>query len=275
MPEINMNNKWLSMWNDNYYGKSPQAKELEEVLKKNYQGHGYIPWATMVRMMYQQDADADIEVMSSLEEFAYGSNFVFTDIRELKIVKEGKETLNTIMSHFVKIKVTFMGKTHIETYPVQDSSYKAPKDFDSNMINKSIQRAKAKAISTITGLAFSLYESGDLQFEDDDVAVTKTAKKAPVTPKTEAPVTPKPETTKDTAVENKLDDTVKTLAEFILAKKPEKVLAQVNKSFKTSYDTELSTDDTLPVLMGKIARVKNPKLFSNSFMKMCEREGIV
>ena len=47
------------------------------------------------------------------------------------------------------------------------------------MINKSIQRAKAKAISTITGLAFSLYESGDLQFEDDDVAATKTAKKAP------------------------------------------------------------------------------------------------
>lgn len=267
MPETNMNSKWLNMWNDNYYGRSPQAKELEEVLKKNYQGHGYIPWATMVRMMYQQDADADIEVMSSSEEFAYGNNLVFTDTRELRIMKEGKETLNTIMSHFVKIKVIFMGKTHIETYPVQDSAYKAPKDFDSNMINKSIQRAKAKAISTITGLAFSLYESGDLQFEDDDVAATKTAKKTPVTPKTEAP--------KDPVVENKLDDTVKTLAEFILAKKPEKVLAQVNKSFKTSYDTELSTDDTLPVLMGKIARVKNPKLFSNSFMKMCEREGIV
>ena len=35
------------------------------------------------------------------------------------------------------------------------------------MINKSLQRAKAKIASRGTGLALKLYETGDLQFEED------------------------------------------------------------------------------------------------------------
>ena len=30
--------KWLEQFNENYYGRSPQAKELEQFMKSNYQG---------------------------------------------------------------------------------------------------------------------------------------------------------------------------------------------------------------------------------------------
>lgn len=274
-------NKWIKAWNDNYYGRSDQAKELDGILKKNYQGHKYVPWATMVRMLYQQDPEASIEVLessSTADEWRsdFKSNLVFTDERMISVEKDGKKTNVTVFSHFVKIKVVFLGKEIIEVYPIQNNAYGAPKDFDSNMVNKSIQRAKAKAISTATGLAFSLYENGDLQFEDDGAEVKDDIK--PISKKKKAVVktTPvKDPTVNNYAVENKFDDTIKTLAEFILEKKPHKVLEHVNKSFKSSYDTTLSTDDELPELIGKIARVKNPKIFANSFMKMCEREGIV
>ena len=53
----------------------------------------------------------------------------------------------------------------LEYYPIQDNAYNAPKVIDANMFNKAVQRAKAKLISRITGLGFSLYEKGDLQFD--------------------------------------------------------------------------------------------------------------
>ena len=162
--------KWLEQFNENYYGRSPQAKELEQFMKSNYQGSSYIPWATMERLVYQQDPEADFRIR--LFETYYGGQSVVlsntTNIETRQITSEKSvETMAQSISHFVAVELTFLGKHFEEVYPVQDLKYGAPKVIDQNMINKSLQRAKAKVASRGTGLALSLYETGDLQFEDE------------------------------------------------------------------------------------------------------------
>lgn len=163
--------KWLEQFNENYYGRSPQAKELEQFMKSNYQGSSYIPWATMERLVYQQDPEADFRIR--LFETYYGGQSVVlsntTNIETRQITSEKSvETMAQSISHFVAVELTFLGKHFEEVYPVQDLKYGAPKVIDQNMINKSLQRAKAKIASRGTGLALRLYETGDLQFEEDD-----------------------------------------------------------------------------------------------------------
>lgn len=163
--------KWLEQFNENYYGRSPQAKELEQFMKSNYQGSSYIPWATMERIVYQQDPEADFRIR--LFETYYGGQSVVlsntTNIETRQITSEKSvETMAQSISHFVAVELTFLGKHFEEVYPVQDLKYGAPKVIDQNMINKSLQRAKAKIASRGTGLALRLYETGDLQFEEDD-----------------------------------------------------------------------------------------------------------
>ena len=60
-----------------------------------------------------------------------------------------------------------MGKEFIEDYPIQDNAYEAVKAYDSNLINKALQRALAKVASRATGIGLKLYENKDLQFDED------------------------------------------------------------------------------------------------------------
>lgn len=180
--------KWLEQFNENYYGRSPQAKELEQFMKSNYQGSSYIPWATMERLVYQQDPEADFRIR--LFEACDGGQSVVlsntTNIETRQITSEKSvETMAQSISHFVAVELTFLGKLFEEVYPVQDLKYGAPKVIDQNMINKSLQRAKAKVASRGTGLALSLYETGDLQFEEDtDKPTPKAEDKKPEVPTT-------------------------------------------------------------------------------------------
>lgn len=280
MPEyggkyMDMNAKWLSIWNDNYYGRSDFAKELEAVLKKNYKGHKYVPWAVMVRMLYNLDPDAKLDVISP-DETSGTSRYVHTDERVLWVKKDGKETQVTVMSHFVTVSCTFLGKVFTEVYPIQDNAYNAPKDFDSNMVNKAIQRAKAKVISLATGLGFSLYESGDLQFEDDgDVKDVPHKNVVPKTAPKKDAVKSKP--TEDVSKDDLKDtppvnDDIVALAKFIINEKPNAILNKINPSFEKTYGTTLSTEDSLPILIGKISRVSKPDLFVKSFYNMMASE---
>lgn len=257
------------LWLRNYKGLTDEAKELEEFMKKNYKGHNYIPWATMVRLLYSQDPDAVIENLMNDD-----GGLVFTDTRVIEIKdKTGIHTVNTVMSHFVKVRVVFLGKETIEVYPVQDTKYESPKHFDSNMINKSIQRAKAKAISTATGLAFKLYEDGDLQFEDD-AAFTKAPADSPK-PVEKKVATKEPAKTvveNETAPNEKTSKVIMDLALFIAEHKPQKALDKVNVAFEKNFNTRLSVDDDIPTLITKISRVSNPQIFANSFYKISQAE---
>lgn len=166
-----MLDKWLEVYKANYNGQTPEAKELQEFLKSNYKGNSYVPWATMERLIYMQDPDANFTVMASDEDGKILHDYVIEVIstQETKNPKDGEaftKVTNFAHLHFVVVGLTFLGKTFTEHYPVQDTSYGAPKVVDQNMVNKALQRAKAKIAARASGLALRLYESKDLQFED-------------------------------------------------------------------------------------------------------------
>lgn len=181
---ISSNKTYSEMFKENYRGASPEGKELVEFLKKRDSGRAtvdYIPWAVLVRMAKIQDSDFVLEKIRN-----ENGSFLFYNGRPEK----------DDPCYFVRVSATFLGKTHIEDYPVQDFSFE-PASFggrtmtlssgrakeiklDANIINKALQRATAKAISQITGLGLSLYENGDLQFEED----------APVMPVSDTPHAP-------------------------------------------------------------------------------------
>lgn len=167
--------KYQKVFSENYRGVSEQGKELETFLKHRESGRSdkvsYIPWAVLIRMSTQQDPTSELEKVR-----AEDGTFLFYNGRKLA---DGKDDA----CYFVKVKATFLGKVITEEYPVQDFDFE-PVSFtgrtrtlssgktreikiDSNIINKALQRASAKVLSIITGLGLSLYETGDLQFEEE------------------------------------------------------------------------------------------------------------
>lgn len=176
---------WKDQFIENYNGKSAEAKEVADFMKANYKGNSYIPWATMERLTYMQDPDAVFETLET-----ENGNIVFSDTlsNENKVVAKGEvvnETVATMMSHFVKVKLTFLGKTFIEEYPIQDQDYSALKVYNQNAVNKALKRALAKVASRATGIGLRLYENKDLQFdapeEDKKPEVKKTTRTAKTT----------------------------------------------------------------------------------------------
>lgn len=157
---------WLEQYNENYYGQSNQAKELAECLKQTYSGANYLPWATMERLIYQQDPEATFEIIT---HFAgqYAATQKIDILTKQQSDEKISETLSQAIVNMVHVRLTFLGKTFDEVYPIQDNVYKAPKVIDANLVNKALQRAKAKIAARASGLGLTLYETGDLQFEDD------------------------------------------------------------------------------------------------------------
>ena len=188
-----MNEKWLKQFIENYNGRSEEAKEVTDFIKENFKGNNYIPWATMERLTYMQDPEAKFETLET-----ENGSMVFSDtlLNENKVVQKGEvvsETVATMMSHFVKVKLTFLGKTFIEEYPIQDQDYSALKVFNQNAVNKALKRALAKVASRATGIGLRLYENKDLQFdtpeEDKKPEIKKTTKTTKTTKPTESNVT--------------------------------------------------------------------------------------
>lgn len=162
----NVKKTWKEVFIENYNGKSDVAKEVEPFIKDNYKGNAYIPWATMERLTYMCDEDAVFENIKN-----ENGGLVHTDVVEMhqQNIQKGEvvsDTTSQMFSHMVKVKLTFMGKEFIEEYPIQDQDYSAAKVFNQNLVNRALQRAKAKVASRATGIGFKLYEGKDLQFDE-------------------------------------------------------------------------------------------------------------
>ena len=162
----NTKKSWKDVFLENYNCKSEVAKEVEPFMKENYKGNAYIPWATMERLTYMCDEDARFENIKNKD-----GGLVHTDIVEVyqQNIQKGEvvsETKSQMFSHMVKVKLVFMGKEFIEEYPIQDQDYSAARIFNQNLVNRALQRAKAKVASRATGLGFKLYEGIDLQFDE-------------------------------------------------------------------------------------------------------------
>ena len=162
----NVKKTWKEVFLENYSGKSEIAKEVEPFIKENYKGNSYIPWATMERLTYMCDEDAVFENIKNEQ-----GGLVHTDKVEMhqQNIQKGEvvsETTSQMFSHMVKVKLIFMGKEFIEEFPIQDQDYTAARVYNQNLVNKALQRAKAKVAARATGIGLKLYEGKDLQFDE-------------------------------------------------------------------------------------------------------------
>ena len=162
----NAKKTWKEVFLENYSGKSEIAKEVEPFIKENYKGNSYIPWATMERLTYMCDEYAIFENIKNAQ-----GGLVHTDKVEMhqQNIQKGEvvlETTSQMFSHMVKVRLSFMGKEFIEEYPIQDQDYTAARVYNQNLVNKALQRAKAKVAARATGIGLKLYEGKDLQFDE-------------------------------------------------------------------------------------------------------------
>ena len=162
----NTKKTWKDVFLENYSGKSEIAKEVEPFIKENYKGNSYIPWATMERLTYMCDEDAVFENIKNEQ-----GGLVHTDKVEMhqQNIQKGEvvsDTTSQMFSHMVKVRLVFMGKEFIEEFPIQDQDYTAARVYNQNLVNKALQRAKAKVAARATGIGLKLYEGKDLQFDE-------------------------------------------------------------------------------------------------------------
>lgn len=278
---------WKEVFIANYNGTSKEAKELEPFLKSTYKGDVYVPWAVMERLTYMCDEDAQFNVIQN-----ENGGFVFTDKVEnhqVNIQKDVKisETNAPMFAHFVKVELNFLGKTFLEIYPIQEQDYSAARIFNQNLVNRAIQRAKAKLASRATGLALKLYEGSDLQFDEakkdikpdvpevknteikQEVKVVEQKTTEPI--KGEVVVEQNNTTEKESVVETKnVDNISQEVIDLIsLIKTTEeskiiKVLQKVNLAVMKKYNFALSPNDTERELANKISKFPNVAQFKKT-----------
>lgn len=275
--------KWLKQFKENYEGKSPEAKALEPFLKENYKGMFYIPWATMERLVYAQDPNANFDVVKYNDDLYGGLGVVHTNKFTLETFnRNGDKEVTTkadFFAHFVIVRCTFLGKTIEEIYPIQDNVYDAPKVIDANLVNNSIQRAKVKVAARVTGLGLKLYEGFDLQFDNDDKPKTNTVNNKTKTSKPEKTIHTTTNKVEQTTT-NKVDEPVNNINEeptveinkevWKLASflhKNEDVLVgiqRVNTSVAAKYGFVFDINEDVEVIYDKLSKVANPATFIRS-----------
>lgn len=235
----NTKKTWKEVFLENYNGKSEIAKEVEPFLKENYKGNSYIPWATMERLTYMCDEDAVFENIKNEK-----GGLVHTDNVEMhqQNIQKGEvvsETTSQMFSHMVKVKLVFMGKEFIEEFPIQEQDYSAARVYNQNLVNKALQRAKAKVAARATGIGLKLYEGKDLQFDEvpqetkPEIPVVENAQKIEKTVQN-TPVEEKkaPKTTK---TNNKIEKTVEKSEEKPVISQP---VVETKEEVKADEQTE-------------------------------------
>ena len=295
--EENTNINWLEVFKANYNGETEEAKSIEEYIKNTYNGAKYVPWATMERLTYMQDPTATFETMTN-----ENGGLVWTDgftNKNRMVAKDGSttETEALVVSHFVKVSCTFLGKHFVEEYPIQDQDYSAAKIYNQNLVNKAIKRAMAKIASRATGIGLKLYENKDLQFENDGEEIKPEVKKSTRTKKTETQEQPRVEMTEEQKVANILDGGVtaaylndertlesqevkkeitipREIFELINLIKTEdkekitRVLQNLNVAILKQHGFTLSVEDSEEDLAKKLSAFKDVTIFTKAIKNM-------
>ena len=248
---------WLDQYKENYNGKSAEAKEIASYLKETYKGDKYVPWATMERLTYMQDPNAEFKTI--LTEGVLGDNIVHTDSFQNNNSVENKDgivnkTSAMVVSHFVKVSCTFLGKTFVEEYPIQEQDYTAAKIYNQNLVNKALKRALAKVASRATGIGLKLYENKDLQFDEKEEDTKPVIKK---------------ETTKKT--NSKTENTVEKVVETPTETQPivEEVVEVVKVEPKVEPVVEIKQDAPVQVEQPQVAKVEENASYSKDIVELC------
>lgn len=200
---------WLELFTSNYNGETKEAQELLEVVKPNYKNDIYIPWAILEKMMYLQDENATIEIIEKDNSIisTYKDTVYTKQVQNDSVVNE---TTTSMLAHFIHLKGTFKGHTLEEIFPIQDNGYNAVKFYNQNDVNKAIQRGRTRLIARLTGLGLSLYEKGDLQYEEKTDTNTKVENLKDKYQQEEKQQKTTEKETKTTEKETKVEEPIKT-----------------------------------------------------------------
>jgi hypothetical protein len=278
---------YLEQFNNNYYGRTKEAEELKDYLKDGFQGGTYIPWAVMQRLLKQQDPDFFFTIHENYDGgtvfWQHGTNH--TTLPFYGKGHEGNEFVDEEITaiewhnYFVKVSCTFFGRTETEYYPIQGQVGKvfngAPKIIDQNMVNKAIQRAKAKVAAAVSGLAFSLYENGDLQFEPEDETTGKKTLVKKETKQKEVVEQPTEETVKQPTegkVEEVIEETISAMsyniAEYLIKNKEKAnpILQKLNVTVAKTYGFVFDLDETASQIASNLDRVSNTTVFFKAIL---------
>lgn len=282
------NNKtWLEQFKANYNGTSDESKELAKFIKSTYNGATYIPWATMERLTYMQDANAKFNtILNNDNSIVWTDSFLNSN---KSVAKDGSvvETQALVVSHFVKVSCEFLGKLFVEEYPIQDQDYSAAKIYNQNLVNKALKRAMAKVASRATGLGLKLYEDKDLQFDDnvsnEKPEIKKTTKSKKVE-EVEQVVEEKVQqevveqkvesaTVESTTVENNISfskdiDELIALIKNTDREKMTKVLQNLNVAVLKQHGFTLGIDDSYLDLGNKLQAFKDVTVFTKAIKNM-------
>lgn len=286
---------WKEVFLANYNGESEEAKAIEPFLKHTYKGDVYIPWAVMERLVYMCDENAVFTNILNAKGGLVHSDVVINHQSNTQNGTIVSETEAPMYAHFVKVSLEFMGKIFIEDYPIQEQDYSAARVFNQNLVNKALQRAKAKLGARATGLGLKLYEGFDLQFDNKDedkkpvldepkkeennkksvkneTKATKTEEKVvKVEEKVEVAETPAEPETAPVQVSGQVNvapgvvDVVKLIKETD-SEKINKVLQIVNVSIMKKYSFALSQDDPVEELSKKLSQFPNIEQFKKTLL---------
>ena len=287
------NNKtWLEQFKANYNGTSDESKELAKFIKSTYNGATYIPWATMERLTYMQDANAKFNtILNNDNSIVWTDSFLNSN---RSVAKDGSvvETQALVVSHFVKVSCEFLGKLFVEEYPIQDQDYSAAKIYNQNLVNKALKRAMAKVASRATGLGLKLYEDKDLQFDDNISNEKPEIKKTTKSKKVEEVEKVVEEKVQQEVVEQKVENTTvenktvesatvennvsfsKDIDELIALikntdrEKMTKVLQNLNVAVLKQHGFTLGIDDSYLDLGNKLQAFKDVTVFTKAIKNM-------
>jgi len=282
---------WLEQFNENYNEKSDQARELKDFVKKAVKGNSfYVPWATMERMIYQQDPKAELETLYDSDGTAVFTKKTTLYTHQSNNKDDSMSSASTeadFFVHMVRVRVTFLGKSVVEDYPIQDATqkgqgYTAPKVIDANLVNNAIKRALTKACSRVSGLALKLYESLDLQFESDDEPKTTPIVNPIVNPIVET--TPKAPESKVVVIGDKLTEVTGASPKELTTSEAQDLVAiaeqivgnetiltgiqKANTSIAKKYGFTLDIKDDVATTASKLAKVKDPATLLNSIKSL-------
>ena len=286
---------WKEVFLANYNGESEEAKAIEPFLKHTYKGDPYIPWAVMERLVYMCDENAVFTNILNAKGGLVHSDVVINHQSNTQNGTIVSETEAPMYAHFVKVSLEFMGKIFIEDYPIQEQDYSAARVFNQNLVNKALQRAKAKLGARGTGLGLKLYEGFDLQFESKEdkkpvldepkkeennkksvkieEKVAKTEEKlikveekpSKIEEKVEVANTEVSAEPEQVSIAPGVSEVIKLIKETD-AEKINKVLQIVNVSIMKKYSFALSQDDSVKELSEKLSKFPNIEQFKKTLL---------
>lgn len=290
---------WKEVFLANYNGESEEAKSLQPHLKATYKGDPYIPWAVMERLVYMCDPNAEFINVNNENGGLVHTDAIYKHQKNIQKGEIVSETEAPMFSHFVRVVLRFMGRTFVEDYPIQDQDYSAASIFNQNLVNRALQRAKAKVGARATGLGLKLYEGFDLQFdskEDKKPSLQTSVKNEPAVPSKkevkEEVVAPKvvnetneqvetvssetvsSETVSSEEVSNKVVSKTLEIKEVIDIirntdrEKMIKVLQRINVSVVKKCGFSLSVDDSDEELVEKLSKFTNVKQFGKTLKSL-------